>query len=155
MLCMLVVLIALAWLARLRYPGKAPGVRIQDCDAELWNHVYRPERLHVVEPCTAVAGRVVSVHRETDGDLHIALTPDDKSVLNLVNAIHAHRTLVVEVVCEHAPSESQATAACAGFTAHVTVPNAGDRIRVIGAYVTDRDNGWNEVHPVTRVETLH
>jgi hypothetical protein len=23
-----------------------------------------------------------------------------------------------------------------------------------GAYVTDRENGWNELHPVTRIETL-
>jgi hypothetical protein len=25
---------------------------------------------------------------------------------------------------------------------------------VTGAYVTDRDNGWNEIHPVTRIEVL-
>jgi hypothetical protein len=37
----------------------------------------------------------------------------------------------------------------------VAIPNVGDRVRVTGAYVTDRDNGWREIHPVTRIEKIN
>jgi len=141
--------------AMARYRGKAP-VKLppENCDAALWRRVYLPDRLKVIEACTAVEGRVVSVERASDGDVHIALDPDQPSVLNLMNATHSRGHLVVEIICEHPPSGDAAKAACAGFTQTVTVPHVGDRIRVTGAYVTDRENHWNEVHPVTRIEIL-
>lgn len=125
-----------------------------DCKADLWKHVYSPERLGVIEPCTVVDGRVVSVHRAVDGDLHIGLDPDQKSILNLKNVMHAQRHLIVEVVCDHPSVKNQAGPACEGFASTITAPNIGDHVRVTGSYVTDRDNGWNEIHPVTHIETL-
>ena len=155
MLFVLAGLIALFVMARLRYPGRAPlRLEEKECDADLWKHVYPPDRLRVIEACTVVDGRVVSVHRASDGDLHVALDPENKSVLNLVNAIHAHRHLVVEIICERAPAGGDAVAACAGFTQPVAIPKVGDRIRVTGAYVTDTESGWNEIHPMNRIETL-
>ena len=154
-LALLVALIALFLMARLRYAGKAPvKLPAESCDPGLWNHVYEKERLHVVEECTAVAGRVISVHRNSDGDMHIALDPEQASVLNLVNVIHGHGDLVVEIICEHTPTRAADQAVCGTFHPQMTIPNIGDRIRVTGTYVTDRDNGWNEVHPVTRIEIL-
>jgi hypothetical protein len=151
----LAALAALLVSARVRYPGKPTLIlAAENCDAGLWKHVYRPERLRVIEMCVAVEGRVVSVRRESDGDLHVALDPDQKSVLNLLNVIHGRGHLVVESICDRVPAHADARSACAGFTPQVAIPNAGARVRVIGAYVTDRDNGWNEVHPVTRIETL-
>ena len=129
-------------------------MRPENCDANLWKHVHEKERLHVVEECTAVEGRVVSLDRASDGDLHITLDPVHKSVLSLVNVIHAHGELVVEVICEHAPADAGDKGACGDFRPQITIPNVGDRVRVTGAYVTDRDNGWNEVHPVTGIEIL-
>jgi hypothetical protein len=154
-LAVLVALFALYFLARLRYAGKAPvKLQAQDCDSALWDHIHQKERLDVIEACTAVEGRVVSLRRNSDGDLHIALDPDQRSVLNLVNLIHAHGDLVVEIICEHTPDAAADKVACGTFHSVITLPNVGDRIRVTGAYVTDRDNGWNEVHPVTRLEVL-
>ena len=154
-LVVLVALIALFLMARLRYPGRSPvKLRPENCDANLWKHVHEKERLHVVEECTAVEGRVVSLDRASDGDLHITLDPVHKSVLSLVNVIHAHGELVVEVICEHAPADAGDKGACGDFHSQITIPNVGDRVRVTGAYVTDRDNGWNEVHPVTGIEIL-
>jgi len=148
---LLAVFIALA----VRYRGKAPvQLAAGECNAELWKHVYEPDRLKVLEQCTAVEGRVASVHRAADGDLHIGLEPDQKSVLNLINLIHAKRRLIVEAVCDHPTTESQASAVCVGFTSPVAAPAVGDRVRVIGTYVKDADNGWSEVHPVTRIEVL-
>jgi hypothetical protein len=155
MLGVLLLAIALIVAFTLRYPGKAPvKLAASECDADLWKHVYRPERLHVIETCTAVEGRVVSVHRAEDGDLHIGLDPEEKSVLNLVNVIHAQKRLVVEAVCDHRAARPAPAAACAGFASSITAPSVGERIRVTGSYVKDRDDGWNEVHPVTRIEVL-
>jgi hypothetical protein len=154
-LIVLVILTALFLMARLRYSGTAPvKLQAESCNPDLWKHVYEKDRLNVLEPCTAVEGRVVSVHRASDGDLHIGLDPENKSVLNLVNVMHAQRKLVVELICDHIPAEANAQAACRDFHPQITIPNVGDRVRVTGAYVTDRDNGWNEVHPVTRIEIL-
>jgi hypothetical protein len=74
--------------------------------------------------------------------------------LNLTNVIHAQRHLIVEVVCDHTPADKGVVATCTGYTSQITAPRVGDRIRVTGSYVTDSDNSWNEIHPVTRIETL-
>ena len=154
-LAVLLTLIALFVAARLRYPGRTTvKLPAAECNAALWKHVYSPERLRVIEACTAVEGRVASVHRAVDGDLHIGLDPEQKSTLNLTNVMHAQRRLIVEVVCDHPPVKNQPGPWCDGFTSAVAAPTVGDRVRVVGAYVTDRDNGWNEVHPVTRIEIL-
>ncbi len=155
---LLVVLVAAALfflMAKLRYTGKPP-VKLQsgDCDPSLWQHVYERERLQVVEECTAVEGRVMSTHKSEDGDLHIGLDPDQKSSMNLVNVMHADRTLVVEIVCDHPPDNAAAAAACGTYVPQISIPGIGDRIRVTGAYVVDRENGWNEIHPVSRIEIL-
>jgi hypothetical protein len=156
LLAVLVVIIALVLVVKLRFTGK-PRVKLpaEKCDATLWKHVYEPERLHVIEACTAVEGTVVSVRRAQDGDMHIALAPDHKSVLSFANAFHADGNLIVEVVCEHPPEHEEPKRACEGFVSQVTIPKTGDRIRVTGSYVTDSEYGWNEIHPVTRIEILH
>jgi len=156
MLTALAAVVILLVVVRLRYSGTAPmRLAAQNCNGDLWKHVGSPERLRLIEACTAVEGKVVSVYRASDGDLHISLDPDHTSALNFMNALHAGGYLVVEVICEHTPADDDAKSACAGFVSKVTIPKTGDRIRVIGAYVTDRENGWNEVHPVTRIETLN
>ena len=154
-LAVLVALIALFLMPRLRYAGKAPvKLQAENCDPDLWKHVHEKERLHVIEECTAVEGRVVSLRRASDGDLHIGLDPENKSVLNLVNVMHVHGELVLEVICEHTPVHAGNKVACGAFHPQIMIPNVGDHVRVTGAYVTDRHHGWNEVHPVTRIEIL-
>jgi len=156
-LLVLLILAAFYFGARLHYPGRAPvNLPAESCDASLWNHVYLPNRLKVIAACTAVEGRVVAIQKESDGDLHIAIEPGQTSVLNLVNAIHGHRRLVVESICDHdSGPESYSHAACAGFTPSVAIPKVGDRVRVTGSYVTDSEDGWREIHPVSRIELLH
>lgn len=148
------IVVALLWLAP-RGKGPAP-LAAENCDANLPSHVYQPKRLVNIVACTAVEGRVVTVEREDDGDVHIELDPADRSVLNIFNRVHTHGHLVVEVICQgNTPTAGDAANACAGFTPQVAIPKPGDRVRVTGAYVTDRDSGWNEIHPVTRIEILH
>ncbi len=152
--CLLSVIAAVVFL-RFRYAGKAPvHLDAAQCDADLWNHVYERDRLQVIEACTAVEGKVVSVHRAQDGDMHVSLNPDRKAVLNLINVMHAKGTLAVEAVCDHEASDGDAKRSCGDFVSRIPPPAVGDRIRVTGAYVIDRDNGWTEIHPVSRIEKL-
>jgi hypothetical protein len=152
----LAIVVALFIGAKLRYPGRASlALPTAACDAPLWQHTYENNRLAVIEPCTAVEGRVASVHINEDGDAHIGLIPDDRGVLNMINATHMHSELVAEVVCDQAPARPPARTACEGFHSAITLPNIGDRVRITGVYVTDRDNGWNELHPISRIELLH
>lgn len=154
-LAILVVLAGIVLFFALRYSGKAPlKLAASDCDAALWNHVYEKDRQQVIEPCTAVEGRVIALHRSGDGDLHITLDPDNPAILNFFNVAHGDRKLAVEIVCEHTPTRPAAIPACADFTSQVMVPEVGNRVRVTGAYVTDRDIHWREIHPVTRIEVL-
>jgi hypothetical protein len=37
---------------------------------------------------------------------------------------------------------------------HIPLPSAGQRVRVVGAYVTDTNNGWREIHPVWKLIVL-
>jgi hypothetical protein len=39
---------------------------------------------------------------------------------------------------------------CTG--AHLRLPRAGARVRVVGAYVLDLNNKWNEIHPAWKIE---
>lgn len=43
------------------------------CDQTLWNHVYNPARLQVVESCKTVSGIIDTIKVENDGDFHIRL----------------------------------------------------------------------------------
>jgi hypothetical protein len=118
-------LIALLLMARLRYTGSAPlKLQAENCDRELWRHIGEKEKLHVVEECTAVEGRVVSLSSAVDGDLYITLDPEQKSVLNLFNVMNGRGNLAVEVICEHAPANTADQAACGAFHSQITIPRS-------------------------------
>ena len=153
-LAILVLLIAAVLKVR---PGKAPpAIAAENCDASLWQHVYERDRLRVIVPCTAVEGVVASVGSASDGDRHMSLKPQDKSLLNYKNLIHTDDELIVEIVCGAPTSAPIPSAACAGYSSPIASPKPGDRVRVTGAYVADEDHGgWREIHPVSRIEILH
>jgi hypothetical protein len=134
----------------------AKRVQHKGCDASLWRHVYHPYRLHVVSACRTVTGTVQEVRQEADGDLHILLRPDARfaSLLDSANVSDQNSDLVLEPVCAGAVSQADAEAACSGFRSGVTIPGAGDRIRVTGSYVLDADHGWMEIHPVSRITII-
>ena len=94
--------------------------------------VYHPSRLHVLARCRAVSGRVVAIHHDTDGDLHIYLDTGG-ALTNAANRA-AHGALVVEFM----PRDG----------GHLPAPAVGDHIRLTGAWVLDAEHGWREIHPV-------
>lgn len=117
----------------------------------LWHHVYHPYRLHIISQCKTITGTVDSIKHEPDGDLHIDLKPDNPSLVNAVNDRIQHGDLVLEAICWGTVTQADAVSACQGVTDRVTVPQAGERVRVTGSYVLDADHGWMEIHPVSKI----
>jgi hypothetical protein len=126
------------------------------CNAELWEHVYRKSRLHIVEGCIAVTGTIRHIKREADGDEHIqlAVDPEFSKLLNERNKTAQADTLILEPICQGPVTQVDAEAACRDFHSPVEVPKAGSKIRVVGSYVLDSAQGWMEIHPVSRIEVL-
>ena len=135
------------------------------CDYSLWSHVYagdprrfsRPQdRLKVIQDCVSVTGTIESARAEKDGDFHIRLRldPQYSSMVNAKNKSGQHSALVVEPVCMNTVKQKDTLAehVCDGFSQHVYTPNMlGSRVHITGAYVTDMEHGWTEIHPVTSI----
>jgi hypothetical protein len=100
--------------------------------------VYHPARLVILKVCQRASGVVDHVILEQDGDLHIRLRLDAiyAGLLNSVNTARQHGDLVVEFM----PRDG----------GHLPKPASGDRLTLVGAWVTDTEHGWNEIHPVWR-----
>ncbi len=126
------------------------------CDESLWDHIYNPTRLQVIAKCITVTGTIYSVKAEPDGDWHIRvqLDSDYDHLLNDKNRSEQLGKLVVEPVCENVVKQENAVTACQGFQQHLTVPPVGTHVTIIGDFVLDAGHGWNEIHPVTRIDPL-
>jgi hypothetical protein len=104
--------------------------------------VYHPERLVVLDSCKHASGVVADIRTEEDGDLHVLvrLDPAFKHLVNGENWDQQHGWLVVELT----PRDH----------GHLPAPYVHERIGLLGAWVTDTEHGWREIHPVWQ-ETLH
>ncbi len=104
--------------------------------------VYNPGRLALHAGCVSAVGHVVFVLHAPDGDMHISLLPNRGywRLLDRRNYAEQGGTLVVEIV----PADQAA----------VHIPTVGAHVRVTGAYVTDREHGWHELHPVWQISPV-
>ena len=71
------------------------------CDQSLWQYVYNPGRLQVLDSCISVTGTVDEVRKEADGDVHILFRLDQQfeSFLNEKNIARQYGDLVLEPIC--------------------------------------------------------
>lgn len=130
-------------------PGPSAACVPTDQDA----FVYNPARLKVLAPCVYATGTVAAVRTEADGDYHVlvALDPPYASLVNAANSGIELGDLVVEPVCEHAVTQTDAIATCAGDHDPIAIAGLATGIHVWlqGRYVTDSDHGgWAEFHPL-------
>lgn len=129
----------------------------QNCDESLWNHVYNPKRLQVIEKCKTVTGVIRDYSTERDGDLHIQikLDPEFKNLINSANRKSQHGCIVVEPICQKKVVQNSAIGTCANYKKKkLRIPPRGTRVQITGSYVLDRQHGWTEIHPVTRIKKL-
>jgi Bacterial SH3 domain len=140
-----------------------------ECDPSISAHVYHPNRLIVKQECIEVTGTIVdatatqSKHQadgtrhEPDGDTHGWLKVDSgfENVLNSGNINDEGGNLVFEIICKFPITQTDAKAACQGYTDQIMLPPVGSHVRIIGRYVQDTFHGqWNEIHPVTSITVI-
>lgn len=154
--CVLMSEIVRAWPVEETQGGERPV-----CDAALWDYVYKPGRLEILNPCIRVTGEITNVRVAADGDYHVNLRLDSpyRHLLNDWNTRRQNGDLVLEPVCqkEAARHKTQAIKACKGFSKSkiMVIPEVGTRVAVVGSYVLDMGHGgWAEIHPVTSIVPL-
>lgn len=123
------------------------------CDQSLWTHVYKPERFTGDKKCTTVKGVVRAVKAETDGSYTVQFKLDagqPLALLNDKNMTLQNGCMVLVIICAHRPiALADAVKSCGTYENRIKVPNVGDHLQATGTYVTDTDNGWNELLPVS------
>jgi len=126
-----------------------------NCDSKLWEHVYHKYRLDVIEECKTVTGTIEKIKPEEDGDLHILLKLDkgQDGLLAEGNYKIQHGDLVIEPICVAQAIQKDAIGPCSDYINNVKIPYIGDHVRVTGSFVFDKEHGWNEIHPITSIES--
>lgn len=127
------------------------------CDTTLWDYVYHPSRLKIINDCTSVSGTISSIRVEADGDYHIGLNvdPQYQNLINEENIQNQHGNLVLEVICQKPVKQESAIKVCSNYSGHIDIPNIGDHVIVTGPYVLDlQHGGWAEIHPVNKFEII-
>ena len=127
------------------------------CDQTLWNHIYHPSRLKIIENCKTVSGIIKKIISEKDGDYHIRLTLDSQfaNLINDANRKNQHGDLVVEVICQKKVTQQDAIQSCSNFKNKINIPPVGSHVSVTGSYVLDTQHGgWAEIHPVTKIQII-
>lgn len=137
-----------------------------NCDESLWRHVYKPERLKVIQKCVAMTGTIVDatagkrrdgLRHEADGDTHGWLKPDPgfETLLLPGNKRSEGGNLVFEAVCQFPVKQQDAVEACRGYRSMVVIPPVGSHVRIVGTLVQDQNHDkWAEIHPVSSIEVI-
>jgi hypothetical protein len=138
-------------------PPPAPGPSTPVCNASLWNYIYDPTRLRVVDACRTVTGTITDQHPNADGDIDVRLEvdPEYKNLLNAGNISNLSGHLQTEAICQAPITDAAAIRACQGFRGTVVVPPNGTRVRVTGTYLLDLNHGWMELHPISALTVIH
>ena len=129
------------------------------CDPSFEKFTYHPARLVRIQDCIAVTGTVAVIRHEKDGDLHILfkLDPAFPGLTNSVNDAKQQGDLVVEPDCVGGPvTQADAIQPCTGVVPPPGLPlvRVGAHLKFTGPYVTDTQHGWDEVHPLEKVELV-
>ena len=147
-------------------PGVPGSTSMIGCGDSLWDHVYHPERLLVLQDCVTVTGTIVDatanqathqadgVRHEPDGDTHGWLNVDSEfaNLINAGNMSDEDGNLVFEIVCHYPVSQQDAIASCQGFKDHTVIPPIGAHVAITGTLVREKNHKhWNEIHPVSRI----
>jgi hypothetical protein len=165
------VLVGVGWgtAKSLDSPGPAAssgsrGSATPACRSNPLTGVHDPSRLKILKACATFVGTVVQAPRlnPSDGDVYFRAKPDSGYASMLNSRNWSKGGLHLEIVPMDQPGCKPGQriirkgvtnlGVCTG--ANVVFPPQGAHIRVTGAHVYDSWNGWNEIHPIWKVEIL-
>ena len=147
-------------------PGVDGSAGMVGCGDGLWNHVYHPTRLIVLQNCVTITGQIVDatkppahhqadgVRHEADGDTHgwLKVDPQFANLINAGDSSNEGGNLVFEIVCHYTVTQPDAKSACSSYSDHVTIPPIGTHVAITGTLVREKNHQhWNEIHPVSRI----
>ena len=141
--------------------GTTATLRNTVCDQNPRAGVHGPDRLKVLSPCAAFQGTISEAPvKQPDGDVSFQVSPDPgyASFLNAHN--RSEGGLHVEIVPRDQPGCTPGQPVHAGDVPDlgtcsgrdVVAPAVGDHVRIIGAWVLDRNNDWFEFHPTWSIQ---
>ncbi len=94
----------------------------------------------LIKVCQRATGVIAKIRPiEQDGDLHI-LFKLDPTYVGLKNDVNNSGSPHGNLIVEFMPRDG----------GHLPRPKRGDRVTLVGAWITDTEHGWNELHPVWR-----
>lgn len=142
---------------KLQENSKAVALPKDFCDQSLWDHVYSPSRLFIIQPCVEINGVIERIDQMADGDNHMYFKPDKgyPKLVNIFNQVFAGSNIIGEVVCLKTEKiEKGAKKSCEGYVNKIEVPEVGSHVKMSGFYVLDKGVGWMEIHPVSGIVRL-
>ena len=127
-----------------------------DCDTSFWKYVYNRDRLQVIDKCRTVTGVIEESSADDDGDQHMLLKLDNgqEDLLTKKNIKKKQGDLVIEAVCANKTTLPKVGNTCNCYINKIQIPNLGAYVKVTGSLFNDTHNGWNEIHPITKIEVL-
>ena len=123
--------------------GQAPAETQSVCPSadQALVGVWSPSRLGMINSCQQASGTVMMAEHELDGDLdlYVDLDPEyDQLAGSATELGYLHKWGPGDVIVELMPRDGE----------HLPGPSEGDHIDLTGAWVTDNNHGYNEIHPV-------
>ena len=128
----------------------------EGCDSNLWKYVYNGERLEIITKCKTATGVIEESNADDDGDQHMLLKLDNgqEDLLTKRNIKKKQGDLVIEAVCVNKVNLKKVGTTCDGYFNKIQIPVLGQHVKVTGSLVLDSHNGWNEIHPITKIEII-
>jgi hypothetical protein len=144
--------------------GPRHALRNRACDRNPLNGVHGPDRLKVLSACAAFQGTVNEAPtKNPDGDVSFSVSPDPGYARMLNSHNRSEGGLHIEIVPRDRPGCTRGQrihsgdvpnlGTCSGR--NVRAPSLGAHVRIVGAWVLDRNNDWYEIHPAWRIKILH
>jgi hypothetical protein len=110
---------------------------------DVLNGAENKKDLKILSKCETARGIVHDVHHHMkDGDYKFGLDVE-KKYSHLLNKGNDKKRVGGNLIVEIVPKDRKSS--------DVYLPENGDHVQVWGAWVKDKPNGWNEIHPAWKV----
>lgn len=125
-----------------------------ECDPNITNHVYKPQRFEVIEDCIAITGTVTLVEVMANGEARIfmKLNPQYQNLTNIFNKVFYGGDFIAKITCYRRVDDESIRTTCKNYANLIQAPIQKATIRAIGTLVINKSTGQTELHPLTSIQ---